>query len=186
MSDFINTSDAIGDELLTAQIIDRTVTEYKDNTVTTVGASAFESCGSLITVDLPEVTSVGTGAFRGSSVVTLNLPKCETIGVNILYGNRGVTKLDFPKVTEIKIYGLQYVWNLTTLILRSKTMCTLGNASMGVSPIGKGTGYIYVPSALLEQYKTATNWSTYANQFRALEDYTVDGTITGELDETKI
>ena len=34
--------------------------------------------------------------------------------------------------------------------------------------------------------QAATNWSTYAAQFRALEDYTVDGTTTGELDETKI
>jgi hypothetical protein len=52
--------------------------------------------------------------------------------------------------------------------------------------IGAGTGYIYVPTALIEEYKSATNWSTYATQFRALEDYTVDGTFTGELDETKI
>lgn len=40
--------------------------------------------------------------------------------------------------------------------------------------------------ALVDSYKAATNWSTYATQFRALEDYTVDGTITGELDSTKI
>lgn len=49
-----------------------------------------------------------------------------------------------------------------------------------------GTGYIYVPRALVDTYKAATNWSTIADQFRALEDYTVDGTITGELDESKI
>lgn len=39
---------------------------------------------------------------------------------------------------------------------------------------------------LVDTYKADTNWSTYAAQFRALEDYTVDGTITGELDESKI
>jgi hypothetical protein len=52
--------------------------------------------------------------------------------------------------------------------------------------IEKGTGYIYVPADLVDSYKAATNWSTFAAQFRALEDYTVDGTITGELDITKI
>jgi hypothetical protein len=31
-----------------------------------------------------------------------------------------------------------------------------------------------------------TNWTTFSAQFRALEDYTVDGTTTGELDESKI
>ena len=39
---------------------------------------------------------------------------------------------------------------------------------------------------LYEKYRNGTNWSTYAAQFRALEDYTVDGTITGELDPNKI
>ena len=34
--------------------------------------------------------------------------------------------------------------------------------------------------------KTASIWSTYASQIRALEDYTVDGTVTGELDPSKI
>jgi hypothetical protein len=72
-------------------------------------------------------------------------------------------------------------------------MCTLGSANEFIevsgypnSAIADGKGYIYVPRTLVNSYKTATNWSVYANQFRALEDYTVDGTITGELDESKI
>lgn len=32
-------------------------------------------------------------------------------------------------------------------------------------------GYIYVPAALIDEYKTATNWATFADQFRAIEDY---------------
>ena len=43
-----------------------------------------------------------------------------------------------------------------------------------------------VPAALVESYKTATNWAAYwgygNNKFLALEDYTVDGTVTGEID----
>ena len=54
------------------------------------------------------------------------------------------------------------------------------------TPITFGTGYIYAPRALVDSYKAATNWSTYADQICALEDYTVDGTTTGALDETKI
>ena len=55
-----------------------------------------------------------------------------------------------------------------------------------MSGIANGKGYIYVPRAMVDTLKSATNWSTYATQIRALEDYTVDGTITGELDESKI
>ena len=46
-------------------------------------------------------------------------------------------------------------------------------------------GYIYVPRDMIETLSSATNWSNYASQFRALEDYTVDGTTTGEFDDEK-
>jgi hypothetical protein len=44
--------------------------------------------------------------------------------------------------------------------------------------------YIYVPSNLVSNY--SNQWKDTGAQFRALEDYTVDGTITGELDPAKI
>ena len=67
-----------------------------------------------------------------------------------------------------------------------------GKVSSTYNPTGAKDGYIYVPRALLsdtdetKDYRRATNWSTFATQFRALEDYTVDGTTTGELDPNKI
>ena len=49
---------------------------------------------------------------------------------------------------------------------------------------------VYVARALIESYKSATNWATnYANgyvDFKALEDYTIDGMVTGEFDYNKI
>ena len=36
-------------------------------------------------------------------------------------------------------------------------------------PIAQGAGTIYVPSALLDTYKAATGWSTYASSFKAIE-----------------
>lgn len=61
---------------------------------------------------------------------------------------------------------------LEALILRGDTVKTLGAVSaLSGTPIAEGTGYIYVPSALLESYKAETNWATFADQFRAIEDY---------------
>ena len=101
--------------------------------------------------------------------------------------------VDMPSITEIGLEAFENCSALVALILRGDTMCTLGNVrSLGTTPIASGTGYIYVPRALLsdtdatKDYRRATNWSTYSAQFRALEDYTVDGTVDGELDETKI
>ena len=72
--------------------------------------------------------------------------------------------------------------------MRSTEICTISKSDVlnNTPTTNNKTGYIYVPRALVDSYKSATNWSTYASQFRALEDYTVDGTIMGELDESKI
>ena len=86
------------------------------------------------------------------------------LGGNIFYGSR----------------------NVKTLILRSETVCDKQNSALYATAIANKEGYIYVPRALVDTYKAATNWSAYAAQFRALEEYTVDGTITGALDESKI
>ena len=75
---------------------------------------------------------------------------------------------------------------LSAVILRGNTVATLGSSVFANTPIASGTGYVYVPRAMVDSYKAATNWSNYAAQFRALEDYTIDGTVTGDLDETKI
>lgn len=61
-----------------------------------------------------------------------------------------------------------------------------GTVDATYNPNGDKDGYIYVPKAMAEKLKSATNWATYADQIRALEDYTVDGTKTGELDESKV
>lgn len=99
-----------------------------------------------------------------------------------------LTIVDTSAVDSIYMAAFGNCSNLTALILRKVSkIARLENINaFDKTPIKSGTGYIYVPSALIDSYKSAANWSTYASQFRALEDYTVDGTITGELDETKI
>ena len=129
MSDFVNTVDSVGDEALTNSIIDRSITEIRDNCVTSIGIYAFEYCSNLTAADFPAATSIGKFAFGSCSA-------------------------------------------LTTLILRSGTMATLGDTSaFSSTPISSGTGYIYVPAALVDSYKADSKWSTYSNQIRAIEDY---------------
>lgn len=50
-------------------------------------------------------------------------------------------------------------------------MAPLSNQPIANNIKQKREGYIYVPRALLESYKTTTNWSYYADSFRAIEDY---------------
>lgn len=210
MSEFINTIDALGDDVVIDSFINKTITEFKDNVLTTLNTSVFWYCYKLTTVDLPSVTHAYTNVFgyRCNSLTSVNLPELKTMGIQMFYGCPILPSIVLPKVesmsgrafncpvlTSIDTSKLKSFSSnpyncksLTRLILRNtETVCSINSATIfDATPIGTGTGYIYVPRALVDSYKAATNWSTYADQFRALEDYTVDGTTTGELDETKI
>lgn len=142
------------------------LTEISSDTATSVREYAFRGCYALVTVDLPQVKEINMAAFS----------YCAALEI-----------VDFPQVTRIKAQAFSNCSALSACILRNETAVTLDNTNVFTNtPIASGTGYIYVPSALLDTYEAATNWSTYAEQIRALEEYTVDGTVTGELDESKI
>lgn len=46
-----------------------------------------------------------------------------------------------------------------------------GTVNANYNPNGLKDGFIYVPRKFVESYKVATNWSAFASQFRAIEDY---------------
>lgn len=115
-----------------------------------LGTSYFYGCSNLSEVDCSSVTDVGSGAFRGcTQLQLLDLPAATNISTNAFYGDT----------------------LLTTLILRHSAVCKLSSTSAFTgTPIESGTGYIYVPDDLVDSYKIATNWSTYANQIKAISE----------------
>ena len=176
-----------GQELLDA-MIDGSITEIESN-AESVKNYAFYYSNNLKSVSFPIATSIGKNAFNScDTLTTVDFPLVTSIGEYAFNSCDALTTVDFPLVTSIEKYAFNGCDKISAVILRNaEVLCTLSAANAFAStPIKTGTGYIYVPSALIEDYKVATNWSTYATQFRALEDYTVDGTVTGELDETKI
>ena len=154
----------------------------------TVVQKAFGSCNSLRVVNLPKATSIGIGGFRECvSLISFNAPLLEIIDGDILAGCTLLEKLDFPSVTSIATLSFDSCTNLKVLILRNTSVVKLASTNaLFATAISHNQGYIYVPRNLVDEYKAATNWGAYASQFRALENYTVDGTITGALDENKI
>lgn len=175
-----------------------------------VGLAGLEKVG-VYALDFPLLTEAGNYAFRKNKHVNsvnfpllgrlpnwgftdcspgltnVYFPSVTYIGTECFRYCYYLARADFPNVTSISSDAFRNCLRLGALILRSESLCTAGNSYiLGSSLIANGTGYIYVPNALIEDYKVATNWTTYADQFRALEDYTVDGTTTGALDETKL
>lgn len=153
---------------------------------TSMGTNCFTNCPTITSVNLPELTAVGNSSLNYIGVNRLILPKVTSVGNSSLTNSKTLTYVDLPQCKSIVNYGLRNNSKLETLILRSSTMCTLSNYALNSTKIWNKTGYVYVPSELIDNYKAATNWSKIPNQFRALEDYTIDGTINGELDSSKI
>lgn len=151
-------------------------------------SSAFSKCSALVTVNAPLVTRVYGDVFRGcTSLTELCLPKATRLDSNSLRGCSALVSADFQELTRIDDYTFPGCSSLKALMLRGSTVVTLagpnGFSCQGeISLIASGAGHIYVPAALIDSYKAANNWSTYTNQFRKLEEWTVDGTVTGELD----
>ena len=167
--------------------------------VRSIGRYTFRGAG-FENAYFPAATSIGANSFAyNTALKTAKFPKLTETAGSSFSSCSALVSVDLPKATTIGTYSFEKCYSLKALILRSTTACALDNTSafnscyhiLGTTnstynPSGSKDGYIYVPSALINTYKTATNWSTYATQFRALESYTVDGTITGELDESKI
>lgn len=137
--------------------------------------NVFAYCKSLVSINMPKLKSAfvdGGTHFKGDQKLTdVNLPELECAAAQMFCDCSALTKIDLPKATEVGRYAFEKS-GIETLILRSETVATLVHTNAFTStPIASGTGYIYVPAALIEDYKGATNWSTYAAQFRAIEDY---------------
>jgi hypothetical protein len=149
--------------------------------VVTIGGSAFSGCSKLTSVNAPNASSIDTNAFiRCIALEKVCFPALTVATGNYLNGNQGflgyctaLKYVDLPVCTTIHGYSFNGSTSLTTLILRNDAqVCTLQNINaFDSTPISEGTGYIYVPASLADSYKSATNWSTYAAQIRAIEDY---------------
>lgn len=157
-----------------AALLGNTMTVLNNSLVTSLRTRVCQAATKLVTVNLPNVTSIGAYAFyQCSNLETVTLPKLTTISTQTWYMCPKLKHADCGQLGSITAQTFASCTALKALILRkTSSICTLSNANgVSGSGIGKGTGYIYVPSALIETYKTATNWSTFANQFRAIEDY---------------
>lgn len=167
----------------TRNYIQRSFKTLNTSLITTMPEqSAFAYNNQLTTVNLPAVTTLGHNAFRDcSALLTATFASAESAGSAVFYGCSSLRVIDFYSLKSINgSYFIEGSKQLKALILRGDTVVTL-SSSLGSNSNLSRSYFIYVPRALVDSYKSATNWSAYSSRFRALEDYTVDGTTTGAL-----
>lgn len=151
-------------------LIERTLTSYSNPEATKIGTYAFYRYKSLKAISVPKVELVETSGLNEAGIEEADLSACKTLQ----YGAMQMTSC-----AKVDMLGGGYIADaairdskVETLILRSeKTTSMQSKNALANTPIASGTGYIYVPKSLVEQYKAATNWVVYAAQIRAIEDY---------------
>ena len=175
------------------QFVDGTITEYYHPTLTNTRQYGFCYCQKLTKVVLPELTAVAYFGFQHTEAMKeFVAPKVEKIAQCGLSCS-GFQVADFPRLRQIGTEGFNWTPLMVLTLRRTDEMVTLSSVNgLSNTNISRGYGYIYAPRKFLSDtdassdYRRATNWSTYSTRFRVLEDYTVDGTTTGELDLSKI
>jgi hypothetical protein len=162
--------------------------------VTRVDSYAFYKCTSLENIDMPKLQSASQYAFSYTQPSSINyslleaassytfshitnqctvvLPKLDTVPNSCFRDSKGITSIDLAIATKIDTLAFYFCNSLETLILRNPdVVCTLTNTgAFSGTKIAGGTGYIYVPDELVEEYRIATNWSSFTNQIRGLSD----------------
>lgn len=169
------------------------------STCTLIGMGTFNRCTSLascnfdyiVTVQpygfndtvlsgdctFPSMTSVGSYGFASTKISKLYLPVIQTTsGTSSAYSGSfsKITTLTYvdigPDITSIGQRTFQGCSGLATIVVRATTVPTLGGSAFGNT---NSTFKIYVPyssdGSILNAYKAATNWSSYAARIFELD-----------------
>ena len=88
------------------ELVDRTLTTYTNNRVTSVGDCAFYDHKNLTAVNFSNVTNIGERAFYNcASLTSINFSNATNIGDNAFSKCFKLTSIDFPKATDIRRYA---------------------------------------------------------------------------------
>lgn len=126
--------------------------------------------GGTSSLNFTSVTNIKRDAFNGSKIQKITLSKECTLD-NYTFANSSLEVLVANGIKEIP-YECFANTRLTSLVLNFDYIANLRYVvSLRNTPIANGTGYIYVHDSLVDSYKAANNWSTYASQIKPLSEY---------------
>ena len=139
--------------------------------VTSIGRAAFQSCYSLANITIPDgVTSIGDSTFSSCySLANITIPTSVTSVGDYTFSNcYSLANITIPDgVTSIgraafsNCYGMRY-YDFSAFA----SVPTLSNTS-AFNQIPSDCQML-IPSALYDEWSTATNWATYASHMVAV------------------
>lgn len=162
------------------------------DSLTSIGNGAFCNCESIASISCEgTITTLAGSVFNGNSTHPMALTSASfpnmalAASISAVFGSATAANAcqllefcDIGSTTGIASNAFANCYALETLVLRkTASVCTLANVNAFTNTPMSGynnlTGKVYVPSALIESYKTATNWATLYNagtvEFLAIE-----------------
>ena len=131
-----------------------------------IDAYAFQNCSSLIQMSLSMCSSIGFAAFSGCrSLAQVSLPVCSYIGYYAFMNCSSLTQMSLPMCSKIDNYAFQNCSSLSIITIGYSSFCSLYNSNVfNKTQITSSKGSIYVPTSLVDVYKSAKNWSYFSTQ----------------------
>ena len=148
------------------------------NTCTSIGQYSFANCDGIETFRADgAISSLGTYTFNGASghvmaLREIHMPNLGTgIALNLNFGSATAANAcqhlevcDIGKAKSIAANTFANCYKLQTLIMRRTSVTTCANVSAFLNTPLRGrnslTAKVYVPEALIDDYKAASVWTT--------------------------
>lgn len=159
------------------------LSEFDTKKVTSMNSTVFQ-CEKLTNINLENFNTSNVTNFKAMFMSCTSLPTLDLSG----FDTSKVTNFEWmffncAKLEEIDLSSFdtnsatttqEMLWNcpkLVKVIINRNEVFKMTNVNMlQVTPIENGTGYVYVPDNMVEAYKSATNWSAYADQIKPLSE----------------
>ena len=175
------------DETFFKSLLEGSITELTIGEGCYIRQYGFYRYTKLTKLTLSQSCYLNNYAFSNCTSLKEIRGRCNTIGQRAFESCTALVKIDLDQITMFSSVPFSGCTALKSLVLRQTTSVPLTDTGTYSKILyNLPNVWVYVPSSMIDTYKASTYWKSFASQFRALEDYTVDGTITGELDETKI
>ena len=147
--DMSNAPATSGTDTRLKELVEGTLTELVDDTITTVrkygfyystvekvdlpncttvASNGLQNATNLTSVNLPQCKSLGSSAFNGcSKLASANIPNCESIGISAFNGCSALESVDLSNCVTLNKEALKSCAKLTSLVLPNCT--TVGESA---------------------------------------------------------
>ena len=147
---------------------------------TSFGAYTITQCSELRSLELPAMTTIGNSSLTYCDMVEhLELPALESAGNMFAYSCKRLKCIELPALKSLGHTCFAFGSSLRVVALPGDELCNVAAKPLYLCPFFTSArdniGRIYVNDALVDDYKSATNWSAFADYIYPISEW--DGSI---------